>query len=88
MGATTTNITVLLSKDYLTLIMWAAVFAIPITIWLADLIFPELQEYHVTLNFWDVLLSLAILLTLGFATIASQTFKTASTNPAEILRTE
>lgn len=88
MGATTTNITVLLSKDYLTLMMWAAVFAIPLSIWLADMIFPQLQEYHVTMNIWDVLLSLAILLTLGLATIASQTFKTASTNPAEILRTE
>jgi len=88
MGATTTNITVLLSKDYLTLMMWAAVFAIPLSIWLADMIFPQLQEYHVTMNIWDVLLSLAILLTLGLATITSQTFKTASTNPAEILRTE
>lgn len=88
MGATTGSITLLLSKDYLNLMMWAAVFAIPITIWLADMIFPRLQEYHVTLNFWDVLISLVILLTMGLATIASQTFKTASTNPAETLRAE
>ena len=88
MGATTRSITLLLSKDYLTLLMWAAVLAIPLTIWLADMIFPRLQAYHVTLNFWDVLISLAILLTMGLATIASQTFKTASTNPAETLRTE
>lgn len=88
MGATTGSITLLLSKDYLTLLMWAAVFAIPVTIWLADMIFPGLQTYHVTLNFWDVVLSLAILLTMGLTTIASQTFKTASTNPAETLRTD
>lgn len=88
MGATTGSITLLLSKDYLKLMMWAALFAIPLTVWLADLILPQLQEYHVTLNFWDVLISLAILLTMGLATIASQTFKTASANPAETLRTE
>lgn len=88
MGATTSSITLLLSKDYLKLLMWAAIFAVPLTIWLADMIFPRLQAYHVTLNFLDVLVSLAILLTMGLATIASQTFKTASTNPAETLRTE
>jgi ABC-type antimicrobial peptide transport system permease subunit len=88
MGATTGSITLLLSKDYLNLIMWAAVFAIPVTIWLADKIFPGLQAYHVTLNFWDVLIGLVILLTMGLATIGSQTFKTASTNPAETLRAE
>lgn len=88
MGATTTSITILLSKDYLKLMMWAALFAIPLTVWLADLILPQLQEFHVTLNFWDVLLSLSILLAMGLATITSQTFKTASTNPAETLRTE
>lgn len=88
MGATTASITLLLSKDYLKLMLWAALFAVPLTIWMADFILPKLQEYHVTLNFWDVLLSLTILLTMGLATIASQTFKTASTNPAETLRTE
>ena len=88
MGATTASITLLLSKDYLKLLMWATLFAIPFSIWLADMIFPRLQAYYVTLNFWDVLISLAILLTMGLATIASQTFKTASTNPADTLRTE
>jgi putative ABC transport system permease protein len=88
MGASTGSITLLLSKDYLNLMMGAAVFGIPMSIWLADMIFPRMQAYHVTLNFWDVLISLVILSTMGLATIASQTFKTASTNPAETLRTE
>lgn len=88
MGASTPNITLLLSKDYLNLLMWAVLFAIPLTVWLADNIFSRLQTYHVTPNFWDVLLSLTILLVMGLATIVSQTFKTASTNPAETLRTE
>lgn len=88
MGASTRSITLLLSKDYLKLMLWAALFAIPFTVFVADLILSNMQHYHVTLNFWDVLLSLAILLAMGLATIASQTFKTASTNPAETLRAE
>lgn len=88
LGATTANITMLLSKDYLKLLVWAVVFALPVTVWLANYVFPRLQVYHVMLNFWDVLMGLAILLTLGLITIASQTFKTASTNPAETLKNE
>jgi putative ABC transport system permease protein len=88
MGASVTSITMLLSKDYLKLMLWAAVFAIPVTTLLADTVLANMQHYHVTLNFWDVLLSLAILLVMGLATIASQTFKTASANPADTLRTE
>jgi putative ABC transport system permease protein len=88
MGASTRSITLLLSKDYFFLMLWAALFAIPFTVIIADFILSRMQHYHVTLNFWDVLLSLLILLTMGLITIASQTFKTASTNPAETLRSE
>lgn len=87
MGASIGSITLLLSKDYFKLMLWGALLAIPFTVAISDKIL-AIQYYHVSLNFWDVLLSLAILLTMGLATIASQTFKTASTNPAETLRTE
>jgi putative ABC transport system permease protein len=88
MGASTASIIVLLSKDYLKLMLWATVFAIPVSIFVADGFLAAMQHYHVTLSFWDILLSLSILMTLGVITISSQTFKTASTNPAETLRTE
>lgn len=88
MGASTAGITILLSKDYLKLMLWAALFAIPVITLIADTVLSGMQHYHVTLNFWDVLISLTVLLVIGLVTIASQTFKTASTNPAETLRTE
>lgn len=88
MGASTRSITLLLSKDYLMLMIWAALFAIPFTVWIADIVLSNMQHYHVTLSFWDIVVSLCILLGMGLATIASQTFKTASTNPAETLRSE
>lgn len=88
MGASTSSITVLLSKDYVKLMLIAAVLAIPFTVAIADHILSNMQHYHVTLNIWDVLLSLSILLALGLVTIASQTFKTASSNPTDVLRTD
>jgi putative ABC transport system permease protein len=88
MGATIFSIVFLLSKDYFKLIVWAILFAVPITTTIFNLLFPKIQYYSVSLTPWDILLSATILLGLGFATIASQTHKTASTNPAETLRAE
>lgn len=88
MGASTPGIIMLLSKDYLKLMLWATIFAIPVATLIADKFLAAMQHYHVTLTIWDILFSLAVLLTLGLITIASQTFKTASTNPAETLRAE
>lgn len=88
LGATTSSITALLSKDYLKLILWAVGIAIPVTFFLLDNILPRMQYYGVTPGVWDVILSLITLLIMGLATIVSQTFKTASTNPAETLRCE
>jgi ABC-type transport system, involved in lipoprotein release, permease component len=88
LGATTTGITILLSKDYLKLMLWAAAIAIPITVLIFDKLISGMQYYSITLSVWDVLLSLAFLLVMGLTTIASQTYKTASTNPAETLKYE
>jgi putative ABC transport system permease protein len=88
MGATTTGITLLLSRDYVKLMLWAVLFATPITIWVMDKFLSQFQYYRASISFWDVLLSLFLLLLMGLATIASQTFKTASINPAETLKYE
>lgn len=88
MGATVYSLAFLLSKDYFKLMVWAILFAVPITTTIFYLLFPKIQYYSVSLTPWDVLLSAAILLGLGFVTIASQTHKTATANPAETLRSE
>jgi putative ABC transport system permease protein len=88
MGATVYSLALLLSKDYLKLMTWAILFAVPITTTLFYFLLPEIQYYSVSLTPWDVLLSAVILLGLGLATIASQTHKTASTNPADVLKME
>lgn len=88
MGGTVYNLAFLLSKDYLKLMVWAILFAVPITTTIFYLLFPKIQYYSVSLTPWDILLSAMVLLGLGLATIASQTYKTALTNPAETLKGE
>jgi putative ABC transport system permease protein len=88
MGASTASITYLLSKDYFKLMLWAIAFSIPLTVFFFDKLLTEIQYYSVQLTLEDVLLSSILLLTLGIATIASQTIKTANANPAETLKVE
>lgn len=88
LGATTTMLALMLSRDYLLLMIWAAIIFLPFATWVIDNMLQRYQYYHAPLNFWDVLLSLLFLLVLGLSTIASPTFKTASTNPSETLRSE
>lgn len=88
LGASIVNLNLLLSKDYLRLMLWAILISAPVTAYLFHLVLPKLQFYSVCLTPWDVLLSGFLLLGFDVATIASQTYKTAKANPAETLRSE
>lgn len=88
MGATLGGITWLLSRDYLKMMGWAIVVAMPLAFWLLSEMLPRMQHYSVQPSLWDVVWSAVILVVLGLLTIASQTYKTANANPAETLRVE
>ncbi len=88
LGAGTFGITMMLSREYLKLIMWAIVLSIPVFLFVFDTFFTQIPNYHVTLSVWDLLLSSLALLILGLVTITSQTYKTALTNPADTLKSE
>lgn len=88
LGASLVNLNVLLSKEYLKLMLWAIFISAPITAYLFQLVLPKMQHYSVSLTGWDVLFSTVLLLGLGVITITSQTYKTAQANPAETLRSE
>lgn len=88
-GAHEASITYLLSKDFLKLMLWAIGFAIPVCIMLVDdVLLSGLQHYRVSLNMWDITISFVVFLTIGIATIASQTWKAATANPVDTLRHE
>lgn len=88
MGASAASITYLLSKDYLKLMLIAVVIATPITWLFFDKFLSQVQYYRVNIDVFDVLISIAILMTLGLGAIATQTLRTAATNPAETLKYE
>ena len=88
MGASSLGLTFLLSRDFIKLILLGALLATPLAVLVLDRLLMQAQYYSVTLSFWDVLLSLIILLTFGLLAIISQTLKTASTNPVDTLRVE
>lgn len=88
MGASVSGITFMLSKDYLKLMLLAVLIGAPATAALISVMMPYIQYYSVSLNGWDVLVATLMLVGLGLATVASQTYRTALTNPAETLRAE
>lgn len=87
LGATQNSILVLLSKDYLFLILVSLLLSVPITIylmkgWLATF------EYRVDIGWTEFLLAGSISLGIAIGTISYQTIKTALTQPAETLKYE
>jgi putative ABC transport system permease protein len=61
--------------------------AIPVAFGLDEFL-GGLEYYRVTISPLDILLGLAIMFVLGVGTMASQTLKAATTNPAETLKHE
>jgi len=88
MGASTKNLTYLLSKEYLNMIALAALIAIPIGYFFFNFMLTMQQYYSVTVGILDIVFSLLMLLSIGALTLASQTIKTAMANPVDTLQTE
>ena len=88
MGASTLSITLLLSKEYIKMMIWAAAIGIPLTAVLLDWALPHMQHYYAAITVVDVIWSLVIMMLLGLCTLSSQTIKTASANPADTLKQE
>ncbi|GCC51022.1 ABC transporter permease [Chryseotalea sanaruensis] len=88
LGASAFGITMLLSRDYLKLIIWSIAIGIPLAIGIYETVFTRIPDYHANLTVLDVVLGAFGLISLGLITIASQTYKTALSNPADTLKTE
>lgn len=87
MGASRWSLAYLLSKEFLKLMAIASLFALPITL-LLDKVLSGFDHYRVAITLFDVLFGLAIMFLLGIVTMASQTWRAASTNPTETLKYE
>jgi putative ABC transport system permease protein len=87
LGATLLNITALLSKDFLKLVLIANVIAFPVALWAIN---KWLQEYayHVSIEWWVFALAAAVAIFIALITVSYQALKAAFANPVKSLRTE
>jgi putative ABC transport system permease protein len=87
LGASVVNITTLLSKDFLKLVLIAIVIASPIAYyfmqkWLQDF------AYRIEISWWIFAVAGAISLLIALLTVSYQAIKAALMNPVKSLRTE
>jgi putative ABC transport system permease protein len=87
LGASVTDITALLSKDFVKLVAIAIVIASPVAGWLMK---SWLQNfaYRTSLSWWIFLAAGVLTLLLALATVSFQAIKAATSNPVKSLRTE
>lgn len=89
MGASSGSLIVLLSREFILIMMVAAVITTPAVYFMfQDVLLPQVQYYSVEIGFLEPAASLLIMLALGMTTIMSQTLKAANTNPVDNLRSE
>ncbi|AYL94833.1 ABC transporter permease [Mucilaginibacter celer] len=87
LGASVANITAMLSRDFLVLVLIAIAIASPIAWyamnkWLMD------YAYRTELHWWLVAVAGAVAVVIAFATISFQAVKAALANPVKSLRSE
>jgi putative ABC transport system permease protein len=87
LGASVSNVTYLLVKDYIKMILFSAVFAIPGGYFLTDAIM-ENFAFRPALTLWVLPAALIFILVLALITIGSQTVKAAVANPVDSLHYE
>jgi len=86
-GASVSAITILLTRDFLKLVIIAFVIATPIA-WYTLSKWLQNYAYRIDLNIWIFLAAGGIAVFIAMVTIASRTIKAAISNPVESLRTE
>ncbi len=87
MGASVTDITALLSKDFLKLVLIAAVIAFPAGSWVMHRWIEDFA-YRTTINWVVFMLAGLIALAIALVTVCHQAIKAAMANPVQSLRTE
>ena len=87
LGATVSNIILLLSKDFLKLIVVAFVIASPVA-WLVMHYWLESYAYRIHISWWLFPAAGFLALMIALATISFQAIKAAIANPVKSLRTE
>ncbi|RRA99971.1 ABC transporter permease [Larkinella rosea] len=88
LGASITNIVLMLSKDFLVLVLLSSVVALPVAWWAMDSWLEKFATNRIDIEWW--MLAVAVLASLAIAlfTISFQSIKAALMNPVKSLKTE
>ena len=87
MGASVSGIALMLSKDFLKLVLIAAIIAVPVA-WYSMYKWLEDFAYRIDINWWVFVLSALVATFIAMATVCLQVIKAAIANPVKSLRTE
>ncbi|HVX27264.1 MAG TPA: ABC transporter permease [Parafilimonas sp.] len=87
LGASTTTIVSLLSKDFLKLVLIAAVIAIPVA-WYAMHNWLQDFAYRINIHWWVFVIAAIAAALIALITVGMQAIKAATANPVKSLRTE
>lgn len=87
LGASVTNVVLLLSRDFIKLVIIALFIAVPLA-WYAMERWLQDFAYRIDIKWWIFILASFIAIGIAFLTISFQTIKAARANPVKSLRTE
>jgi putative ABC transport system permease protein len=87
LGASVQNILLLLSTDFLKLVIVALFIAIPIGWWVMHSWLKDFA-YRISIHWWVFIIAAIIAVLIAFITISTQAIKAAITSPVKSLRTE
>lgn len=87
LGASVVNVVAMLSKDFLKLVIIAALIAFPVAWWVMH---RWLQDfvYRINISWWIFIIAAVIALLIALLTVGFQAIKAAIANPVKSLRTE
>ncbi len=88
MGANTFQLTYLISKNFLALIVIAIAIALPTTYFFFTEKFLVTMKNHLPVSLMDLAIGAVAMVLLALIMISSQTLKAARKNPAEVLKSE
>jgi putative ABC transport system permease protein len=88
LGASVTNITTLLSKDFLQLVIISCIVAFPVAWWMMNSWLQNYKNYRIEISWWIFLAAGISAILIALITISFQSVKAAISNPAKSLRTE
>ena len=87
LGANTGRIISMLSKDFVLLVLVAALLAFPVAWWALHKWLEDFA-YRINISWWIFLLAMALTLVVALLTVGIQAMKAALMNPVKSLRTE